>query len=105
MRLILLLVTGLLASPATAAELCVTNATSESWVFVAEVRDGTRIIETRGPGERLCAPDPDAVGGTVGVFESTDSLEGCSRLVPPDAGEALIRYVDFDRCEWASHSR
>ncbi|MFW8593062.1 hypothetical protein [Cribrihabitans neustonicus] len=41
----------------------------------------------------------------VSVFENAQHLEGCSRLTPMGQSERLIRYADFDRCEWRSHSR
>lgn len=88
------------------ARVCVENGSGERRFFVAEAADGSREAATLAPGGQLCAAggEPGA-RAVVSVFENPQHLEGCSRLTPMGQSEMLIRYVDFDRCEWRSHSR
>lgn len=91
----------LFAAPALAAEVCVRNADSETLLFVAEARGGERAIGQLTTGEVLCATGPGQAGGVVSVFESSEELEGCSRLVSAPGGTRVLhRYVSFDRCAW-----
>ncbi|SPH17650.1 hypothetical protein DEA8626_01174 [Defluviimonas aquaemixtae] len=83
------------------ADICVTNAGDQRMLFAAETDDGERIVGWLEPGGRLCAPGDGA--GRVSVFESEDTLEGCTRLVAPGGSDTLLRYVAFDRCLWQSH--
>lgn len=101
-RLAMVLIAAL---PATgAAEICVENGSASPYLFVAEARPGGgRVVRQLAPDERLCSTAEDSAGGVVSVFESHDSDEGCSRLVPPGGTDRLLRYASFDRCRWASH--
>ncbi|MDW4548136.1 hypothetical protein R5H32_02090 [Defluviimonas sp. D31] len=83
------------------ADICVTNADRTRLLFVAETDSGTRVIAWLDPSGRLCAEGAGA--GRVSVYEAEDSLEGCTRLVPPDGADVLLRYTAFDRCLWQSH--
>lgn len=100
------------------ADLCVQNGADHRHFFAAEIRGeigadiradiraGTkadvRVTGWLDPGDTLCAPDSLGQSGTVSVFETEDTLEGCSRLVASGT-ETLIRYADFDRCAWGAH--
>ncbi len=89
------------------SEFCVTNQSTETYFFAADNGDGSasgRITATLAPGEKLCNIAVSAKASFVSVFENVDALEGCSRLIAPGLSEGLIRYADFDRCEWSSHS-
>lgn len=83
------------------ADVCVRNGSEAPYLFAAETLDGPRVVRSLAPGERLCARGDRR--GVVSVYESADALEGCSRLVPAGGADELRRYVDFDRCAWASH--
>lgn len=90
--------------PAVAgAEVCVVNGAEERLLFAAEARGGPRATRMLAPGGELCVPGTD--GGVVSAYLHRNAMEGCSRLVPPGASDRLIRYAEFDRCEWASHGR
>ena len=93
-----------LGTAAAADEVCVANRTAETFLFAAQAPDGTRVVQTLGPGEVLCSDGSGPGRGVVSVYEGADALEGCSRLVAPGRTEALLRYVDFDRCAWTSNS-
>lgn len=85
-----------------ATSVCIENAGEEELVFVAEAHRGERNVQRVAPGGLLCAEAPTAGGrGTVGVFESEDALEGCSRLTAAGKTERLIGYASFDNCKWA----
>ena len=93
----------LLASqtPAEAGEVCVKNADRHTFLFVAEAREGDRIVARLAPGELLCAKGVGRQVGVVSVFESAEQAEGCSRLVAAPGGTRILhRYVSFDRCAW-----
>lgn len=97
----------ILAAGSAAAQtaVCVENASGHSYFFAAEAGDGSRVTGALAPGKRLCAEGAaPGARGVVSVFESAAHLEGCSRLTPAGQTETLIRYADFDRCEWGSHS-
>jgi hypothetical protein len=89
---------------AAADAVCVGNGTAEPFLFAAQAPGGTRVVETLGPGEVLCSEGTGPGRGVVSVYEGADALEGCSRLVASGRTEALLRYVDFDRCAWTSNS-
>ena len=92
--------------PAFAADVCVTNADSGTYLFAVEAKDGDRTVETLTRGQSLCVPNPALAGGIVSVFESVDAEEGCSRLVArPGGTRTLLRYVSFDRCAWDDNTR
>lgn len=82
---------------------CVENASGQSYIFITETREGTRQLAELAPGDRLCAEGTDATDGIIGVFETADSLEGCSRLVDVGRAEQFIEYAEFDRCLWGAH--
>jgi hypothetical protein len=71
--------------------------------FAAEAREGPRVTATLAGGETLCSGPGNGAGGVVSVFETAEHFEGCSRLVSEGETEALLRYAEFDRCEWSSH--
>ena len=100
-------VMALFAGPAGAqAAVCVENGSVHSYFFAAEAGEGSRVTGTLTPGRHLCAEGASqGARGVVSVFESISHLEGCSRLTPAGQTETLVRYSDFDRCEWASHSK
>ena len=91
-------------------ELCVLNASDDTFFFAVETKQGERITSELAGGKYLCTKAAEkSVGGTVSVFETADHLEGCSRLVSADAVavgyvEEMRRYADFDRCLWSSNA-
>ena|GEM_PF-1881500 len=91
----------LVAGAPGGAALCVNNATQESYHFTVRGIDSAgRAQGELGPGETLCLPFPGR--GVVAAFETAESLEGCSRLVPAGGREALLAFGRFDRCAWAT---
>ncbi|MEO1919013.1 MAG: hypothetical protein ABGW81_04765 [Paracoccaceae bacterium] len=44
------------------------------------------------------------MNGFISVFESIKNDEGCSRFITAGNIEGMVKYADFDRCEWTSHS-
>jgi len=93
-----------LAGAAVAQDTCVVNQTAATHYFVAQAGPGSRAAGWLDPGESLCVATGQAADRhLVQVFEDPGAFEGCSRLVAPGRAEALLRYVDFDRCEWSSH--
>lgn len=90
-------------------QLCVSNVSDKEHFFAVETRGSERTTGALPAGGVLCSATMQQVqGGTVSVFESAESLEGCSRLVSADlvgAGyvEELRKYADFDRCLWSSN--
>ena len=105
---ILMMVSGTAAAESVETPLdavCVRNASAHRHVFVAEAPEGDRQVAELAPGERLCAKAATSKKrGVVSVFESFESFEGCSRLVPVGRTEEMLEYVDFDRCFWSSNS-
>ncbi len=105
MRLIYFLLFWLvLALPVSAqsGEICVVNKAEHPLFFAAEAHAGRRETAMLAPGQSLCVEG--GVTGMVSVYEHADAMEGCSRLVEAGREEALLRYVDFDRCFWSSNS-
>lgn len=93
------------AGGVAAAEICVENHSDAAYFFTAETHDGVRGSASLPVGARLCLDEPLATpGGVVAAFDGADRLEGCSRLVGPGGSDALLAYVDFDRCRWVSNS-
>ena len=85
--------------------LCVLNASPDDHVFAVQAPGAGRRVQELSPGERLCTSGAQKGStGVVSVYEHLDALEGCSRLVAVGRTEAMIRYVDFDRCLWSSNS-
>ncbi|WP_456390524.1 c-type cytochrome [Profundibacter sp.] len=91
-----------LAPSDTPGKMCVTNGAHQQHLFIVETAD-VRTVEMLAPGGMFCA-DTDQ-GGKISVFEQPDDLEGCTRLMAPDKSNTLVRYMEFDRCEWSSHSQ
>lgn len=93
-------------APATkiaATDICVENRSGKTLLFVVEAKGGgERVLKTLEAQQMLCAPEMMASGGgTVGVFQDEDALEGCSRLAASGKSERLIAYEPFDNCSWA----
>ena len=92
------------ANPSNAQSVCVHNAADHTYFFAVEAgHPDTRRTGRLKPGEELCTEETTS-SGTVSVFETENSIEGCSRLVPVGQTEDLKRYTDFDRCLWSSNS-
>jgi cytochrome c2 len=91
--------TALAAGPGM---VCVQNATAKPYLFASEGDDGSRLVQSLPPQDTLCTTA--SVTGIVSVFESSDALEGCSRIVTAGTTEQLLKYADFDRCAWSSNS-
>lgn len=90
------------AMPIAANDICVENQSGKKLLFVVEAKDGKRVLKTLDGYGNLCAPEAIAgAGGTVGVFQDVDALEGCSRLAKAGTAERLIAYEPFDNCSWA----
>ncbi len=84
---------------------CVTNQSQLTHVFAVDAGDAGRKVQELAPGETLCTTESDAPqNGFVSVFETPEHAEGCSRLITAGNTEGMVKYADFDRCEWASHS-
>jgi len=84
---------------------CVTNQSESLHVFAVDAGEDGRKLQELAPGEALCTTETDAPqNGFVTVFESLEHDEGCSRLITAGNTEGMIKYSDFDRCEWSSHS-
>lgn len=93
------------AQDGEAGTLCLRNDSGQSYLFAVEAPGAERRVQEVLAGESLCVTGAKAgATGVVSVFEEMDALEGCSRLVPVGQTEAMIRYVDFDRCFWGSNS-
>lgn len=83
---------------------CVTNKSDETHLFAVDAGDAGRELQTLTPGETLCTSNfSSPQSGFVSVFEDIEHDEGCSRLISAGATEGLVKYADFDRCEWTSH--
>jgi cytochrome c2 len=84
---------------------CVTNQSDLTHVFAVDAGNDGRKVQELDPGESLCTTESDdPQNGFVSVFESIEHDEGCSRLITAGNTEGMIKYADFDRCEWTSHS-
>ena len=83
---------------------CVTNQSSKTHYFAVDAGEAGRTLQRLAPGETLCTPEYDQPqNGFVSVFEALDHPEGCSRLVSAGTVEGMVKYAEFDRCEWSSH--
>jgi cytochrome c len=90
------------AMPISVTDICVENQSGKSLLFVVEAKGGDRIVKILNASKNLCAPQATAdAGGTVGVFQDADALEGCSRLAKAGTAERLIAFEPFDNCRWA----
>ena len=84
---------------------CVTNQSNLTHVFAVDAGDDGRKVTELSPGQSLCTTESNAPQkGFVSVFENIERDEGCSRLITAGNTEGMIKYSDFDRCEWTSHS-
>ena len=84
---------------------CVTNQSTQTHVFAVDAGEDGRKVQELASGETLCTTESDTPqNGFVSVFESIEHDEGCSRLITAGNIEGMVKYADFDRCEWASHS-
>lgn len=93
------------ASVAPINGFCVTNQSNDTHYFAVDAEEAGRNLQQLAPGETLCTPEYDQPqNGFVSVFEAIDHPEGCSRLVSAGTIEGMVKYADFDRCEWSSHS-
>ena len=96
---LLLLFLAIPAAPLAAAPVCVENASSSPWYFIAHADGGAREGKALSPGERICS-DGSGSMGTVAVFEAATDIEGCSRRVPVGSVEQLIDFTHVDLCRW-----
>ncbi len=100
MRIFGTLLSAAILSPLPAAALCVGNDTPARLYFTVEdAGTGERIGALLWSGEDLCLPNSRK--GVVAAFESSSSIEGCSRLA--EGEDRLLAFARFDRCTWASH--
>ena len=84
---------------------CVTNQSNDTYYFAVDAGEAGRSLQQLAPGKTLCTPEYEQPrNGFVSVFEAIDYPEGCSRLVSVGTVEGMVKYADFDRCEWSSHS-
>ncbi len=96
-----------LTTASLSSDICVTNNSNETYFFAVDTGGSmatSRVTSELTPGETLCNADEIATNSFVSVFESSTALEGCSRLVGAGESEGLVRYAEFDRCEWVSHN-
>jgi len=88
-------------------EICVTNQSDETYFFAVDnggASPDSRVTSELAPGEALCNSAGAPTGSFVSVFESSQALEGCSRLLNAGNSEGLVHFAEFDQCEWASHT-
>lgn len=92
----------LLLAPAgaMAAEICVSNRSGHTLLFVAEIAEAVRARATLADDGKLCVVAPEGMQGVVSVFRDEEALEGCSRLAATGTQPELLRYADFDNCAW-----
>ena len=68
---------------------------------MVDAGEAYREVAKLAPGARLCTPDfPEPTDGFVSIFYDEDAIEGCSRLSPAGSVQVLLKYRDFDNCEW-----
>ena len=80
---------------------CVENQNDRAAVFVVDAGAEYREVAILATGERLCTPEFAApISGFVSIFYDEDAIEGCSRLAPAGSVQVLLKYHDFDNCEW-----
>ena len=80
---------------------CVENQDDRAAVFVVDAGEAYREVAILAPGERLCTPAFSApTNGFVSIFYDEYAIEGCSRLAPAGSVQMLLKYHDFDNCEW-----
>ncbi|MGI9389873.1 MAG: hypothetical protein ACR2O1_07435 [Boseongicola sp.] len=81
-----------------AAEVCVENASGESWLFTAADDVGARASAMLAPEGRLCLKSEGP--GTITVFENAEALEGCSRRVANGSFTRMLDFPGVDLCAW-----
>ncbi len=81
-------------------QICIQNKFPKTLLFIAEAKNGQREVKMIKENATLCVNANKNSGGTVGVFENEEALEGCSRLAKTGNTETLIAYASFDNCEW-----
>ena len=80
---------------------CVENQSARAAVFVVDAGADYRGALVLAKGERLCTPEfPEPIYGFVSVFYDLNAIEGCSRLTSAGSVQVLLKYHDFDNCEW-----
>jgi hypothetical protein len=93
-------------APAQSAPVCVLNSSAQSLFLVVDDLTGQRVSAMVGTGGTLCLPLTNGLRkAVVGVFVSSDALEGCSRLTRPAQQEILLDFAEFDNCRWADTRR
>lgn len=95
----------IMASAEPANGFCVSNNSDKTHIFTVDAGDAGRDVQELAPSEILCIAESDTpLKGFVSVFQSIEDDEGCSRLITAGNTEGMVKYADFDRCEWTSHS-
>jgi hypothetical protein len=85
---------------------CVQNASASRYYFTVEGQDGVFLGKQLDPGQSLCTGEIyGAASGTVNVFISQDSIEGCSQIIPAGSVDKMLEYAQFDRCLWSSNAQ
>ena len=80
---------------------CIENQDDRAAVFVVDASPAYRNIATLAPKERLCTLEfSTPQNGFVSIFYDEDAIEGCSRLAAAGDVQVLLKYHDFDNCEW-----
>lgn len=83
---------------------CIVNSSPDTMFLTTETREGARAFSSLAPGGQLCSATTAHTDGIISVFESEDSFEGCSRIVPVGRVEEMLEFAAFDRCGWGSHN-
>jgi len=97
---------SLLALPADAAPVCISNHSGETLLLVADDLHGNRQSQITETGGALCLDAADSITkASVGVFADAEAEEGCSRLTRPNQPEVLIGFAEFDNCTWTPTRR
>lgn len=80
---------------------CIENQDDRAAVFVVDAGADYREVTVLAPKARLCTPEFAApTNGFVSIFYNEDAIEGCSRLASAGSVQVLLKYHDFDNCEW-----
>jgi len=83
---------------------CVQNSSTENYVFSAEAGEGTRQVKSLLSGQKLCVTaNEKSAKAIVSVFEKSDSMEGCTKIVKLGTTEEMFKYSHSDRCLWSSN--
>ncbi len=73
-------------------------------IFSVDAGAGREVKELAPSGILCTAEGKTPLNGFISVFESIKNDEGCSRFITAGNIEGMVKYADFDRCEWTSHS-